>query len=260
MRHRVALGVQLSTGPVPTGLMQGQPMAAFPVRCWVARRGVPGPSQAQAGCPDERVSHPRPCVATQLRVRALPLGCQARSHSLHRSFSFLAWQAVHREDKRSELATPSQARLEIPVLLPLFVARQDFRRILTSMRRRVGVDDAHIKDGCGPALPEATDCHVSSRLRWEDFRVCWRCCCLLPVVLTRVDEWFVRHSGRGERSGAELVPFSCHFVVAEKDQASLLARQGMLDGEFAIAAVATRREVGWFKPVANSQGVSKLFG
>ena len=53
----------------------------------------------------------------------------------------------------------------------------------------------------------------------------------LSLVPTFVDEWFVGNRGWGVGSGAEVMPFPCHFVMAEKDKASFLAREGVLHAE-----------------------------
>ena len=63
------------------------------------------------------------------------------------------------------------------------------------------------------------------------------------VVLTCADGGFVRDSALGKCHTAEVVPFCHNIIVAQCHKATMLAGQGMFDGELLITPIASWRQV-----------------
>ena len=122
------------------------------------------------------------------------------------------------------------------MLLPLLVAGQDLFRILPSVRRRVHVHNTHMKDGFGAVRPESMDSNIAAGVwRWlalitGAFLLWWQ--------LTCMNQRFVSCCHWTDGSGAEVAPFCHKFIVAEADNATLLAGWGMLNTSALLAAVA----------------------
>jgi hypothetical protein len=136
---------------------------------WVART-----SQAYARRSDELDREAGADKATYFAIRPLTFRQEARGELLGSCARLSASQSVHREHERSEDTLPSQAGVDVLVLLRLLLLGEDLVRILASVVRSVGICDANVEDSRRSAPPESVDADVAPKFwRW----LCaWRCC------------------------------------------------------------------------------------
>ena len=146
------------------------------------------PSQTQARRANEREREAGADEATNFPVRPLPLGREARGELLRRGARFSASQAIYREHEGSEGSTPSQAGLDVLILLLLLVLGQDLVRVLASVGGRVGIRDTDVKDCRRAPPPESVDGHIAAEF-WRF--LCAGCGSPCVAVPTSVDEGFV---------------------------------------------------------------------
>jgi predicted RNA binding protein YcfA (HicA-like mRNA interferase family) len=92
-------------------------------------------------------------VAARRQVQLLSCACLLASH------------AIYQEHKRSEVVIPSQAGLDVLVLLLLLVSGQDLVRILASVGWSIGISsDLKVKDSHHSTLPESIDANVTMKI------------------------------------------------------------------------------------------------
>jgi hypothetical protein len=104
---------------------------------WVART-----SQAHARRSDKRDLEAGADEATYFAIRPLPFRREAQGELLCSCAHLSASQSVHQEHERSEGTAPSQAGVDVLVLLLLLVLGQDLVKILASVVRSAGICDA----------------------------------------------------------------------------------------------------------------------
>jgi hypothetical protein len=155
-------------------LVERQPNSRVPRRLarsgsWVART-----SQAHARCSDERDQEAGADEATYFAIRPLPFRQEARGELLGSCTRPSASQSVHRKHERSEGAAPSQAGVDILVLLLLLVLGRNLVRILAAVVRSVSICDANVEDSrrsTSPTVPQSSGGEKNA----------WSCC---PHVAT----------------------------------------------------------------------------
>jgi hypothetical protein len=160
---------------VATLLVERQPNSRVPRRVVCSGSWVTRTSQAHARRLDEPDREAGADEATYFAIRPLPFRREARGELLGSCARLSASQSVHRKHERSEGTAPSQAGVDIVlVLLLLLVLGQDLVRILASVVRSVGIYNANVKDSRRSAPPEAVDANVVTEFwRW----ICACSCC-----------------------------------------------------------------------------------
>jgi hypothetical protein len=155
-------------------LVERQPNSHVP--CRVVRSGswIAITSQTYARHSDERDREAGADEATYFAIRPLPFRREARGKLLRSCAHLSASQSVHRERERREGTAPSQAGVDVLVLLLLLVLGQDLVRILALVVRSVGICDANVKDSRRSAPPESVNANVAPKFR--RWLCAWRCC------------------------------------------------------------------------------------
>ena len=122
----------------------------------------------------------------------------------------------------------------------------------------IQVEEAAVNNAVLGAVEEAPDHDVASFMRVGGRRNGW-----IRGVCGRgrpsgVDGRLKGNCGRCEGSsgkGSNLVP---KFIVTEDDEATLVTREGMLNGERCITAITGCREIGRGKAITKVDGIAKF--
>jgi hypothetical protein len=116
---------------------------------------------------DERDREAGADEATYFAIRLLPFRREKRGEPLCSCTRLSASQSVHRKQERSEGNAPSQAGLNVLVILLLLVLGQDLVRMLAAVVQSVGICDANVEDSRRSAPPESVDANVATKFwRW----------------------------------------------------------------------------------------------
>jgi len=167
---------------------------------------------------------------------------------LHKSKSFPTKDAICRCCKRDKIPAVRFTRALILVFLGLLTCLEGSFGCLVAVGRGIQVRYGDINDTVPGPIKETANEDVSAFLRMS---------CVLRS-LSWVDEGFQADLGRSKGSSSNRGKLIPELVVADYNQATFIASEGMFDGKGCSAAITSFGQVGWHHTITKVKSITKF--